>query len=97
MILDRVVSSASQILCDVCPLVAELLVQLQKHAVLVDRPRILPYVMIEVVVPAFAALFASPAWKMLGDKSPRACAVKVYKLSDCVVFLLCPLLPLRAG
>ena len=91
MVLDCVVGAPVQILGDVRPPVAEFAVKLEQHSVLLDGPRILTDVVIEVVVPALPALLAGAAWKVLSHKGPRARAVHVHQAPHHVILVLGPL------
>ena len=69
---------------------------LKQHAVLLDSPRILANVVVQMVVPAFAALLTRSAWQLLRHESPAARAMHAYEVPHRGVLLLCPLFTLRA-
>ena len=89
-VLNRVVCATRQRLCDLAPLVAELLMQLQDQAVLGRRPLFLADVGVEVVVPPLATLLANPTWESLGYGAPVSGALVEHHLTEDVVFFLGP-------
>eukprot|EP00965_Chrysotila_dentata_P005526 182430-Pleurochrysis_carterae.AAC.2 len=78
VVLHRVVGTAVEVLSNVGPLVAKLLVQLKQHAVLLDRPRVLANIMVQVVVPPFSTLLARATGQVLRHKRPRPCTVRLH-------------------
>ena len=66
VVLGRVVRATWQVLGDVRPLVSKLAVQLEQHPVFLEGPGVLADIVVEVVVPALAALLACPSRQVLG-------------------------------
>jgi hypothetical protein len=58
MILDVIVSAAGEMLGDLGPAIAVLVVERENLVVLVVRPLVFLYVWVQVIVPAFTALFS---------------------------------------
>ena len=62
-----------------------------------SAPRVLAYIVVEVVVPALSTLLTSPARQVLRHQRPRPCSMCLHKLSHERVLRIGPLLALRAG
>lgn len=62
MIFYGVVRSAFEIFGEMGPLVAQILVQDEKHPLLLMTPFIFADIWIEMIVPSFSALFSYPSW-----------------------------------
>lgn len=70
MVFDGVVRATIQDLGDLCPAVAHFPVHHEKDPFLLLRPYAFLYLRIQMVVPAFAALFSESSRKVVADHCP---------------------------
>ena len=76
-----------EVLGNLCPSVAQFLVQLVYEPVLFLGPGRLFYLWVQVVVPPLPALLPGPAFQMLGDEGPSLGAILHHQLLDFVILL----------
>ena len=100
MVLNRVICSARNELCDLSPFISDSLVRVDDEAVLFFCPFIAVDPWIQVVMPPvkvrlycclpLAALLANPAWKGGCDGGPVTWPMLLDHLHNNLVFLLAP-------
>ena len=90
VVLDRVVGTPFENLCNVCPLVALALVGDVEDQLLLKAPGVLLDLGVEMVVPALSALLADPAREVLRDRGPLLCTFLLDQPQDEGVFLDAP-------
>jgi hypothetical protein len=75
MVLDRVISPASQQLRNLGPSVAQHLMRQKEYPLFLVAPVLFLDLGVEMVVPAFSALLADATWQVLCDEGPFLGAV----------------------
>ena len=90
VVLDGVVRSAWDQLCDFCPLVAPLLVGIEDDSVLLVSPGCFLDLRVEVIVPPLPTLLPNPPLQMLGNKCPPLRPVFPHKFNNFFIFLFGP-------
>ena len=90
MVFDRIVGSSGQKLANQSPSVAKSCVSVDYGLVFLLSPPLLLYIGVEVVVVAFAALFANPAREVFGYCGPILGPVFADKFDEDVIVFLGP-------
>lgn len=69
-VLDCIVCAAWKGLCDLAPLVPEIIVHLQNDSVLLRRPFLLANVWVQMIVPSLTTLLPDSPGQSIGDGAP---------------------------
>jgi hypothetical protein len=97
MILYRIVRSPLEVLGEVSPLVAHILVEDEENPLLIFGPLFLIDVGVEMIMPSFPALFADATldregctWHVFSDDSPLLGTVLGDKFDEVLILFLSP-------